>query len=133
MTDQEIRKLLETARTIAVVGLSAKPYRPSHGVSEYMQSRGYRIIPVNPNITEALGQRAYAKLEDVPESVDVVNIFRRPDAVGAVVESAIRIGARAVWMQEGVVNRAAAETARAAGLAVVMDRCILKEHRRHFR
>ena len=133
MTDEEIRQLLSTGKTIAVVGLSAKPWRPSHGVSEYMQNRGYRIIPVNPNLTESLGEKAYAKLEDVPERVDIVNIFRRPEAVEPIVDAAIRIGARAVWMQEGVVHRAAAQKARAAGLAVVMDRCILKEHRKHFR
>jgi hypothetical protein len=133
MTDEQIRQRLSTARTIAVVGLSAKPWRPSHGVSEYMQSRGYRIIPVNPNVDEVLGEKAYARLEDVPEPIDIVNIFRRPDAVEPVVEAAVRIGARMVWMQEGVVNRAAEQRARAAGLEVVMDRCILKEHRRWFR
>ena len=133
MTDAEIRLLLSTARTIAVVGLSGKPWRPSHGVSEYMQSRGYRIIPVNPNLVETLGERAYARLEDVPGPVDIVDISRRPDAVEPIVDAAIRIGARTVWMQEGVINRAAAEKAKASGLGVVMDRCILKEHRRHFR
>ena len=132
MTDEEIRELLRTARTIAVVGLSAKHHRPSHGVSEYMQSQGYRIIPVNPNLTEVLGEKAYPKLEDVPQRIDIVNVFRRVEAVPGVVESAIRVGARAVWMQEGVVHAAAAEQARAAGLAVVMDRCILKEHRKRF-
>jgi len=132
MTDDQIRWFLTAARTIAVVGLSEKPWRPSHGVSEYMQSRGYRIIPVNPNLDQVLGEQAYARLEDVPEAIDIVNIFRRPEAVAPIIESAIRIGARMVWMQEGVVDRAAAERARAAGLAVVMDRCILKEHRRHF-
>jgi hypothetical protein len=133
MTDQEIHRLLATSKTIAVVGLSAKPYRPSHGVSEYMQSRGYRIIPVNPHLAEALGEKAYPRLEDVPEPIDIVNVFRRSEEVEAVVDAAIRIRARAVWMQEGVIHRAAAEKARAAGLAVVMDRCILKEHRKHFR
>ncbi len=133
MSDEEIRRLLSTAKTIAVVGLSAKPWRPSHGVSEYMQSRGYRIIPVNPNLTEALGEKAYARLEDVPGPVDIVNIFRRPEAVEPIVDAAIRMGARMVWMQEGVIHHGAADKARAAGLAVVMDRCILKEHRRHFR
>lgn len=133
MSDEEIRSLLSTAKTIAVVGLSAKAWRPSHGVSEYMQSRGYRIIPVNPNLTEALGEKAYAKLEDVSEPVDIVNIFRRPEAVEPIVDAAIQMGARMVWMQEGVIHHKAAEKARAAGLAVVMDRCILKEHRRHFR
>lgn len=133
MTDQEIRQLLSTAKTIAVVGLSAKPWRPSHGVSEYMQSRGYRIIPVNPYLSEALGEKAYARLEDVPGPVDIVNIFRRPEAVEPIVDAAIRRGARMVWMQEGVIHHGAADKARAAGLGVVMDRCILKEHRRHFR
>ena len=133
MSDEEIRQLLSESKTIAVVGLSAKAWRPSHGVSEYMQSRGYRIIPVNPNLTEALGEKAYARLEDVPGPVDIVNIFRRPEAVEPIVEAAIKMGARMVWMQEGVVHRRAAEKARAAGLGVVMDRCILKEHRRHFR
>ena len=133
MTGDEIRRLLSTAKTIAVVGLSGKSFRPSHGVSEYMQSRGYRIFPVNPNETEVLGEKSWARLEDIPERIDIVNIFRRSSAVEPVVESAIRIGARAVWMQEGVVNRAAAGQARAAGLSVVMDRCILKEHRKHVR
>jgi len=133
MSDEEIRSLLSTAKTIAVVGLSAKAWRPSHGVSEYMQSRGYRIIPVNPNLTEALGEKAYARLEDVPGPVDIVNIFRRPEAVEPIVDAAIKMGARMVWMQEGVIHHGAADKARRAGLAVVMDRCILKEHRRHFR
>jgi len=133
MIEEEIRQLLRTARTIAVVGLSNKTYRPSHGVSAYMQSRGYRIIPVNPHVTETLGEKAYSRLEDVTEPIDIVNIFRRAEAVEAAVESAIRVGARAVWMQEGVVDRASAEKARAAGLTVIMDRCILKEHRKHFR
>jgi len=133
MSDEEIRLLLSTAKTIAVVGLSAKAWRPSHGVSEYMQSRGYRIIPVNPNLTEALGEKAYARLEDVPGPIDIVNIFRRPEAVEPIVDAAIKMGARMVWMQEGVIHHGAADKARRAGLAVVMDRCILKEHRRHFR
>jgi len=125
-----IAELLGSSRTIAVVGLSSKKSRPSHGVSKYMQQAGYRIIPVNPQETEVLGEKAYPSLEAVPEKVDMVNIFRRPEHVPEIVEAAIRIGARSVWMQEGVVNEAAAEKARAAGLAVVMDRCILKEHRK---
>ncbi|MCL6508874.1 MAG: CoA-binding protein [Bryobacteraceae bacterium] len=125
-----IPELLRSARTIAVVGLSSKPWRPSHGVAEYMQRAGYRIIPVNPNESEVLGERAYPSLEAVPEKVDIVNVFRRPEYVPEIVEAAIRIGAPAIWMQEGVVNEAAAERARQAGLFVVMDRCILKEHRR---
>jgi len=125
-----IPELLRDARTIAVVGLSNKRYRPSYGVSEYMQSAGYRIIPVNPEETEVLGEKCYARLEDVPEHIDIVDIFRRPEFVPEIVEAAIRIGAGAVWMQEGVVHENAAEKARGAGLMVVMDRCILKEHRR---
>lgn len=125
-----IPELLRSARTIAVVGLSGKPWRPSHGVAEYMQRAGYRIIPVNPNETEVLGEKAYPSLEAVPEKVDIVNVFRRPEYVPEIVEAAIRIGAPAIWLQEGVVNEAAAERARQAGLFVVMDRCILKEHRR---
>jgi len=125
-----IPELLRAARTIAVVGLSNKRYRPSYGVSEYMQSAGYRIIPVNPEETEVLGEKCYARLEDVPEHVDIVDIFRRAEFVPEIVEAAIRIGAGAVWMQERVVHEAAAEKARGAGLMVVMDRCILKEHRK---
>jgi hypothetical protein len=125
-----IPELLRSSKTIAVVGLSANPMRPSFGVSEYMQSAGYRIIPVNPNETEVLGERCYATLRDVPEPVDIVDIFRRPEHVPELVEQAIAIGARAVWMQEGVVHHAAAARARDAGLFVVMDRCILKDHRR---
>jgi predicted CoA-binding protein len=120
--------ILRTVRTIAVVGLSSKRNRPSFGVSAYMQQAGYRIIPVNPAETEVLGEKAYADLESIPEPVDLVNIFRRPELVPPIVDSAIRIGAKAVWMQEGVIHEEAAEKARAAGLAVVMDRCILKVH-----
>ena len=126
----EIAQLLQSAHTIAVVGLSHKRFRPSYGVSEYMKSAGYRIIPVNPNEREVLGEKAYASLDDVPGDVEIVNIFRRSEFVPEVVEAAIRKGARAIWMQEGVVHEAAAQRARAAGLDVVMDRCILKEHRR---
>jgi predicted CoA-binding protein len=122
--------LLRNAKTIAVVGLSNRRSRPSYGVSEYMQSRGYRIIPVNPNETEVLGEKSWASLEDIPEHVDIVDIFRRPECVPEIVDSAIRIGAKGVWMQEGVVHDEAAGKARAAGLEVVMDRCILKEHRK---
>lgn len=121
--------MLKSARTIAVVGLSSKRYRPSYGVAAYMQSAGYRIIPVNPNEREVLGEKCYARLEDVSEKVDIVDIFRRSELVPEVVESAIRIGAKAVWMQEGVVHEEAARRAREAGLEVVMDLCILKEHR----
>ena len=122
--------VLRSARTIAVVGLSSKRYRPSHGVAEYMQSSGYRIIPVNPFETEVLGETAYPELDRVPGTVDIVDIFRRSEFVPEIVDAAIRIGARAIWMQEGVVHEEAAAKARAAGLEVVMDRCILKEHRR---
>ncbi|HEV2617270.1 MAG TPA: CoA-binding protein [Candidatus Acidoferrales bacterium] len=128
-----IRDLLETSKTIAVVGLSSSKMRPSYGVAEYMQRAGYKIIPVNPNEKEILGERAVARLEDIRERVDIVDIFRRPEFVPEVVESAIAIGAKAVWMQEGVIHEAAAERARAAGLMVVMDLCILKEHARRFR
>ena len=132
-SDQAIAALLRSARTIAVVGLSPKPFRASYGVSEFLQSAGYRIIPINPGIREVLGEKAYARLEDVPEKVDIVDVFRRSDAVPEIVESAIRIGARAVWMQEGVVNEEAAARARGAGLLVVMDTCILKAHHRLIR
>jgi len=128
-TPDEIRAILATAHTIAVVGLSDKPDRASHRVAAYLQRHGYRIIPVNPLVTEVLGERAYARLRDVPDKVDLVDVFRRPEHVPEVVEAAIAIGAGAVWMQEGIVHNAAAEKARAAGLRVVMDRCTLKEHR----
>jgi predicted CoA-binding protein len=132
-SDQAVAELLRAAQTIAVVGLSPKPYRASYGVSEFLQSVGYRIIPVNPNLGEVLGEKAYARLEDIPEKVDIVDVFRRSEAVLEVVESAIGIGARAVWMQEGVVNEEAAGKGRAAGLLVIMDSCILKEHHRLLR
>jgi predicted CoA-binding protein len=122
--------LLRNAKTIAVVGLSSRRSRPSYGVSEYMQSRGYRIIPVNPNETEVLGEKAYASLDEIPGHIDIVDVFRRSEFVPEIVDAAIRIGARGVWMQEGVVNDDAAARARAAGLEVVMDHCILKEHRK---
>lgn len=128
-----IRALLETSRTTAVVGLSSSKMRPSHSVAEYLQRAGYKIIPVNPNETEVLGERAVARLEDINEKVDIVDIFRRSEFVPEVVESAIAIGAKAVWMQEGVIHEAAAQRASAAGLEVVMDKCILKEHARRFR
>jgi predicted CoA-binding protein len=128
-----ISQILKNSRTIAVVGLSSRRHRPSFGVSEYMQSAGYRIIPVNPSETEVLGEKCYARLEDVPEAVDIVNIFRRSEFVPEIVESAIRIGARSVWMQEGVAHPDAAERARRAGLFVVMNCCILKEHIKRFR
>jgi predicted CoA-binding protein len=125
-----ILDILKKHRTIAVVGLSSNPMRPSFGVTEYMQKAGYRIIPVNPNETEVLGEKSYARLEDVPDRIDIVNVFRRAEEVPAVVESAIRIGAKVVWMQSGIENETAAENALAAGLVVVEDACILVEHRR---
>ncbi len=121
--------MLQHAKTIAVVGLSDSPLRPSHGVSAYMQSHGYRIVPVNPKITEALGEKAYPTLLDVPERIDIVNIFRRPDRVEEIVDQAIHRKVPAIWMQEEVINEKAAEKARRAGIFVVMDRCILKEHK----
>ncbi len=124
-----IPELLRASRVIAVVGLSSDDMRPSHGVAAYMQRQGYRIIPVNPNEIEVLGEKAYARLEDVPGKIDIVDIFRRSIFVRGIVESAIGIGAKAIWMQEGVVDEEAAKIARAAGLDVVMDRCILKDHR----
>ena len=126
----EEREILGNCRTVAVVGLSDKPHRDSYHVAEYLQAQGYRIIPVNPHVREVLGEKAYARLRDVPDRVDVVDVFRKPEAVPEVVDDAIAIGARAVWMQEGVVHNAAAEKARSAGLKVVMNRCMLKEHRR---
>ncbi len=128
--ESRIAKILESSRTIAVVGLSKKPWRPSFGVSAYMQKQGYHIIPVNPNIGETLGETSYQRLEDVPERIDIVNIFRRSEEVGPIVDAAIRLGARCIWMQEGVVDHAAAARAEAAGLDVVINRCILKYHRR---
>jgi predicted CoA-binding protein len=125
-----IPELLRSAHVIAVVGLSGDEMRPSHGVAAYMQRAGYRIIPVNPNETEVLGEKSFARLEDVPGKVEVVNVFRRAEDVPPVVESAIRVGARVVWMQLGIENAEAAERARAAGLIVVEDACILVEHRR---
>ena len=125
-----IPELLKTSRTIAVVGLSNKRFRPSHGVAEYMQRNGYRVIPVNPFEQTVLGEKCYPDLDSVRERVDIVDIFRRAEFVPEIVEAAIRIGARGIWMQEGVVNEEAAAKARDAGLEVVMDRCILKEHRK---
>jgi uncharacterized protein len=127
-----ITELLKRAKTIAVVGLSNSPLRPSHGVSAYMQTQGYRIIPVNPEIRGALGEKAYKSLSEVTEKIDIVNIFRRPEFVDEVVDQAIQLKIPAVWMQEEVVNQAAAEKARKAGMFVVMDRCILKEHKARF-
>jgi len=127
-----IREILEKYRTLAVVGLSSKASRPSYGVSAYMLASGYRIIPVNPNEEAVLGQKAYHSVDDVPEPVDIVVVFRRSEFVPEVVDGAIRKHAKVVWMQEGVVHEEAAERARAAGLTVIQDRCILKEHAKRF-
>jgi len=125
-----VADLLRSSHTIAVVGLSSKRFRPSYGVAEYMRNAGYRIIPINPLEQEVLGEKAYAELAQVTEHIDIVDIFRRSEFVPEIVDTAIRLGARAIWMQEGVIHEDAAAKARAAGLEVVMDRCILKEHRR---
>lgn len=127
-----IYELLSRVKTIAVVGLSDSPMRPSHGVSAYMQSQGYRIIPVNPQITEALGEDSYPSLLEVPEKIDLVDVFRRPEYVDEIVEQAIQLKIPAIWLQEDVINERAAETARKAGMFVVMNQCILKEHRARF-
>lgn len=127
-----IRELLERSKTIAVVGLSDSPLRPSHGVSAYMQMQGYKIIPVNPTIGEALGEKAYSSLAEVPEKIDIVSIFRRSEFAEEIVDQAIELKIPAVWMQEEVINEKAAEKARKAGMFVVMDRCILKEHKERF-
>ena len=125
-----IPDILHSIHTIAIVGLSGKRYRPSYGVAEYLQSVGYRIIPVNPNETEVLGEKCYPDLDSVPEPIDMVDIFRRSESAPEIVEAAIRKGAKVIWMQEGVVHEAAALRAEQAGLVVVMDRCLLKDHRR---
>jgi hypothetical protein len=127
--NDEIGELLAKAKTIAVVGLSSDPMRPSFGVAQYMQRHGYRIVPVNPSESEVLGERAYKTLSDVPDNIDLVDVFRRPEFVPAIVDEAIRMNIPAIWLQEGVVHEAAAQKARDAGLFVVMDRCILKDHR----
>jgi uncharacterized protein len=123
-------EILRKYQTIAVVGLSNNPMRPSHGVSEYMKNQGYKIIPVNPGHAEILGEKSYRTLEDIPEPVDIVNIFRRSEMIPPIVDSALAIGAKVIWMQEGIEHEAAAEKARAAGVDVVMNTCILKAHRR---
>ena len=130
MNDSELKQLLQNTRTIAVVGLSEKPDRPSHHVAAYLQSVGFRVIPVNPSVLSILGERSYPTLYDIPEPVDMVDVFRRSDAVPAIAQEAIAIGAKSLWLQEGVIHEEAAAMAKAAGLQVVMDRCILKEHER---
>jgi predicted CoA-binding protein len=129
----EVRQLLTSARTVAVIGLSDKPERDSYHVAQYLQQHGYRIIPVNPAVSSVLGEKSYARLEDVPEKIDIVDIFRKPEAVPEIVASAIAVGARSVWMQLGIVHNAAADKAREAGLQVVMNKCLLIEHRRFAR
>jgi uncharacterized protein len=125
---ETIKRILEECRTIAVVGLSSQSTRPSHGVAAYMQRSGYRVIPVNPNESEVIGEKAYASLAEVPERINLVDVFRRSEEAGAAVDEAIAIGAKAVWLQEGVIDDAATKRALDAGLLVVMDRCWLKEH-----
>ena len=129
LTEQKLINILSNCKTIAVVGLSVKPDRPANTIPTYLQAQGYRIIPVNPNLTEALGEKAYPNLRDIPEPVDVVDIFRRAEDVAPIVEDAIAIGAKVVWMQLGIVNEAAAAQAEAAGLQVVMDSCMGATHR----
>jgi uncharacterized protein len=125
-----IYEILKNHKTIAVVGLSSDPMRPSHGVAAYLQAAGYRIIPVNPNEKEVLGEKSYARLEDVPEKIEIVDIFRQPEEVPPVVDSAIRVGAKVVWMQLGIESEEAAERARAAGMAVIEDACMFVEHKK---
>jgi predicted CoA-binding protein len=129
-SDAEIKAILESFRSIAVVGLSSHAWRASFGVSRFMQNVGYRIVPVNPNETTVLGEKAYPSLDEVPMALEIVNIFRRPEFVPEIVDAAVRLKAKAIWMQEGVVHEEAALRAREAGIPVVMDRCILKEHMR---
>ena len=127
---RRVAEILKQSRTIAVVGLSSKRFRPSYGVAQYLQSTGYRVIPVNPEESEVLGEKAYPDLESVPEPIDIVDIFRRSEFVPDIVEAAIRKDAKVIWMQEDVIHQSAARRAGEAGLDVVMDRCILKDHRR---
>lgn len=128
-----IAQLLQNSKTIAVVGISDNPMRPSFGVSEYMQQHGYRIIPVNPQVREVLGEKSYATLAEIPDKIDILNIFRKPEFVPDLVDEAIRLKIPAIWMQEDVVHEEVAAKARAAGVFVVMDKCILKEHRARMR
>ncbi len=125
----DVQRILKTTKTIAVVGLSDKPNRDSYQIASYLQQQGYRIIPVNPRIKEVLGEKAYPSLRDVPDPIDVVDIFRRSEDVPPIVEDAIAIGAKVVWMQAGIVNEEAAARAEAAGLAVIMDACMRSAHR----
>lgn len=131
--EDEIGKLLKESKTIAVVGLSDSPLRPSYGVSAYMQGHGYKIIPVNPAIKGVLGEKAVATLADVKGKIDIVDVFRRSEFVAEIVDEAIRLKVPAIWLQEGVIDDQAADKARKSGIQVVMDKCILKEHRARFR
>jgi predicted CoA-binding protein len=128
MSTDPLAELIKSSKTIAVVGLSDNPMKPSYGVSQYMQSHGYKIVPVNPQVAEVLGEKSYASLLDIPEKIDIVDVFRRPEAVPEIVDQAIQLKVPAIWLQETVVHEAAAAKARAAGIYVVMDKCILKEH-----
>lgn len=128
--DQTMKGILESAKTVAVVGLSSNPARDSYSIASYLKAQGYRVIPVNPTASEIMGERSYPDLQSVPEQIDVVDVFRKPEDVPSVVEDAIKAGAKTVWMQEGIVNEAAAERARQAGLQVVMDACMRATHRR---
>jgi predicted CoA-binding protein len=132
MNEADIRSILEESKTVAVVGLSPREERDSHRVAKYLQSQGYRIIPVNPNADEILGERSYPNLASIPMPIDVVDVFRRSEAVPEIVEEAIKVRARTVWMQQGVIHEEAAARAREAGLQVIMDRCMMVEHRRYF-
>lgn len=129
LSPDDLKRILLQAKTIAVVGLSPNPERPSHGIAQYLQEQGYRIIPVNPTVAEVLGKKSYPNLKALPESVDVVQIFRKPEDIPGIVEAAIAIGAKVIWMQVGIMHEAAAERARQAGLQVVMDSCMRATHR----
>ncbi len=128
--DTELRNILTSAHTVATVGASSNPDKPSYGIFQYLAEAGYNMIPVNPTVKEVLGRKSYPDLMSVPEKIDVVQVFRKPEDVPAVVEQAIQVGARVVWMQEGIVNQQAAERAEKAGLKVVMDRCMMQTHLR---
>ena len=132
VTDQRIREILKETRNVAVVGLSPKESRPSFRVASYLKAVGYRIVPIRPGVNEVLGEKAYPSLTDIPSEIeiDVVDIFRRPEEVLPIVEEAIKRGAKTIWMQEGIINKEAAQKAIGAGMKVVMDRCMLKDHQR---
>lgn len=132
MNDENLARILSQARRIAVVGLSDKPWRASNGVARYLQQSGYQILPVNPNIDEALGEQSFARLEDIEGSVDIIDVFRRPEFVHDLVAPALRSGAKLVWMQEGVEDAESAGLLRQSGVEVVMDRCLMVEHMRLF-